>query len=136
MQRRSAPFPSERLGKQNLLALLEHRTALDVHVEEVHLLVPLGDGACLVNPQNGVLYFAGVGPWFVDADMDRQPLSTGFLLQAENEGALVDWFDQADGLLGRCGNVVGCFGEEQGLLLGRWRMLSASDLRPIFPPRP
>lgn len=66
------------------LALLEDWTALDVHVKEVDLLVPVGNLALLVDPEDCVLdalLQRGLAAGFVDADVDRQLEPAGFLLK-------------------------------------------------------
>ncbi len=98
-----------------VLALLQHRTARDVHVEEVDLLVSLGDLTVLIDPQDGVLDLVGVEAGFVDADMYGQFLAAGFFAQAQHKLALVDWPRKAQRLLSGAGDVVGCFWEEEGL---------------------
>jgi len=68
------------------IGLLEDRPVFDLDVEEVEFLVPLGDFAMFVDPEECVFYFFAVRGGFVDADVYGQFVFTGGRLEAEDEG--------------------------------------------------
>lgn len=63
------------------LAFLDDWPALDVHVKEVDLLVPVRNLALLVDPEDCVLDALRGLAGFMDADVDRQLFTAGFLLE-------------------------------------------------------
>jgi hypothetical protein len=98
------------------VALFQHgASGAQVDVEEVDFLVAGRYGAVLVDPDQCVLYFGAALGRFVDADVDGEIGGARFVLQAEDEGAGGGGLDEGEGLRGRGGYVVGCFGEEEGL---------------------
>ena len=49
------------------------------------------------------------------ADVDRQSRTPSFVLEAEDEGTDARWLDEGERFGGGEGDVVCCFGEEEGL---------------------
>lgn len=102
-------------GKGDILALLKNRPVLDLDVEEVQLLVPLHDLAALVDPQQRVLDLLAALRGLVHADVNGQLSSARLILQPQHELGVLDGLDEGDGLGGGGGDVVGGFGQEEGL---------------------
>jgi len=88
-----------------------------VHVEEMGLDISLGDLAVLIDPEETVFEFLRV--WvvagLVDSNGDGEGVLFGGFLEAENEWRFVDGLAELLGLLRAAGEVVGGFGEEDGL---------------------
>ena len=114
-------------------ALKDAGPALDVHVEQVDLLVAPRDLAVLVDPEKRILdLFAPVRRvvvnaagvivrdvgGLVDADGDGEAGAAGLGADAEDEGGGVGGLGEADGGGGVGGDVVGCLGKEE--CLGVW----------------
>lgn len=97
------------------LALFQNRTAFDLDVEKVQLLVSLHNVAALIDPDQRVLDLLATLGRLVDADVDVQLGLAGFVLQAEHELTLLHGFGEGDGLGGGGADVVAGFGEEEGL---------------------
>jgi len=82
----------------------------------MQFLIPVRDLAARVDPDEGVADLLGaVLARLVDADVDGQAVLAGFFAQAEDEGGFTCGLAEGDGFGGRAADVVGCFGEEQGL---------------------
>ncbi len=81
----------------------------------MHLLIPLGNLAPLINPQDSVLDLSGVDPRLVDADMDGQALAAGFVAEPQDELAGLYGLGEGDCFRRGGGDVICCFGEEEGL---------------------
>jgi hypothetical protein len=64
------------------LALLQHRPAIDIHIKQMNLLIPVHDLATVVNPKHGVLELVAVVSRLVDTDVDGQLRATGLVLKA------------------------------------------------------
>jgi len=82
----------------DLLAFAQRRAALQRHVEEVQLLVAVGDGAGLVDPQQRVFDLSlpvaeavggGERAGLVDAHVDGEPVLPRCGLQAQQERRLL-----------------------------------------------
>lgn len=82
------------------LAFFEDWTALDVDVKEVDLLVPVGNLALLVDPDDGVLDALGRLAGLVYTDMDRQLFAAGFILESSDKLAFLHGLAQAEAFLG------------------------------------
>jgi hypothetical protein len=80
----------------------------------MEFLVFLGNGTCLVNPEEKVLDFRGGGGGRVDADAYGEAVLMGQGLDAEDEGRLGQGNAKGKGFAGGGGNVVGGFGKEEG----------------------
>lgn len=85
------------------------------HVEEVEFVVVVGYFARGGDPDEGVLGALARGGGFVDADADGEVVYEGGALEAEDEGAGVEGLGEGDCFGGGGGDVVACFGEEEGL---------------------
>lgn len=61
----------------------------------------------------------------VDADVDGDVVLAGLVAEGEDEGGGLGGLGEADGCVGVGGDVVACFGEEEGLLGGcvRWKSI-------------
>ena len=82
----------------------------------MQFLIPVRDLAALIDPDEGVADLLGaVLARLVDADVDGQAVLAGFFTQAEDEGRFTCRLAEGDGLGGRAADVVGGFGEEEGL---------------------
>lgn len=79
-------------SRLNALTLFEDWTVLNVHIKEMNLLVPVGDLAVFVDPEDGVfdaplslqrsLRQRALGlRGFMNADVDWQFFTAGFLLE-------------------------------------------------------
>ena len=104
-------------ARLDTVALLEDRAVRpEVDVEEMQLLVAMGDGAIGVDPDEGV-GDAGRGRHrgFVDADVDGQGMGASGPLESLDEWRAGDRETQGNRFRGRGGDVVGCFREEQRL---------------------
>ena len=109
-------------GRQNLrpllhaVALLQRRSARYIDVEEMEFLISVFDLAVRVDPDQGVDHFVFMlGGRFVDADVDGEVVFAGGGLEALDEGAAACGMDRGDGFGGGGRDVIGCFGEEEGL---------------------
>ncbi len=115
-------------GRQNLrpllhaVALLQRRSARYIDVEEMEFLISVFDLAVCVDPDQGVDDFVFMlGGRFVDADVDGEVVFAGGGLEALDEGAAACGTDRGDGFGGGGRDVIGCFGEEEGLgFVGLW----------------
>ena len=79
----------------------------------------MGNFAVGVDPEKGV-FDAGAGGvvgGLVYADGDGEGVGFGFGAETEEEGGFVGGLAEGEGFRGRGADVVGCFGEEEGL---RW----------------
>lgn len=86
----------------------------------MHLLIPLRHLPKLINPQRRVPHLSRRHrPGLVHADVDRQARAPRRGLQAEDERAGGYGLDEGEGFRGGGGDVVCCFGEEEGLWWGR-----------------
>lgn len=81
----------------------------------MHLLIPLCNLSFLINPQDRVLDLGRVNTRLVDADVDGQALAAGLVAEPQDKLAGRDRLDEGDCFGWRGGDVVGCFGEEEGL---------------------
>ena len=80
----------------------------------MQLLIALRNGAALVDPQQRVLD-TRVRRGLVHAHADRELVLPRGVLQAAHERAGGEWLGEGDGFLRARGDVVGGFGEEEGL---------------------
>lgn len=100
------------------------RAVGDGDVEEVDFLVAVCDFAARGDPEEGVFELVrGGGGGFVDADGDGEGVGCGEGLEAEDEGGGAGGLAEGEGFGGVVGEVVGCFGKEDGLeVMGLVRM--------------
>jgi hypothetical protein len=70
----------------------------------MQFLVPLGDFAVFVDPEQGVLYFFAVRGGFVNAYVNGEFVGFGGGLETENEGRGGYWVAEGD-----CARGVGCY---------------------------
>lgn len=48
------------LMEQCVLALFQHRPALDIDIEHVNLLVPMGNFTTLIDPKDGIFHLVRI----------------------------------------------------------------------------
>lgn len=81
----------------------------------MNLLVPVGNHAAVIDPQDSVLHPVAIETRFMDADVDSQLFPAGLLLKSEDELTLAHRLDETDGFFRGASDVVACFGKEEGL---------------------
>ena len=102
------------------VGLLHRRAVSLVHVEEVELLVALGDLAILVDPDLGVLDLLGVGvvAGLVNTDRDGERVLLGRFLESKDNNGLVDRCTKLERLFRTMAEVVSSLWQEDSL--DRW----------------
>jgi hypothetical protein len=90
------------------IRFFEYWSIFDLDVEEVQFLVPLGDFAVFIDPEQGVLYFFAVRRRFVYAYVNGEFVGFGGGLKAEYEGRRGYWTAEGD-----CARGVGCYALER-----------------------
>jgi len=88
-----------RKKERDALALLQNRPIFDIDIKQMDLLVSVCNLSFLVNPKHCIFDTVCVKTWLVHANVDGKLLASRFLLQTTDKHALLDWFDQPDGLI-------------------------------------
>lgn len=99
----------------HLPALLQSRTVVYVNVEQVHFLISMRNHSILIDPDQSIFHLFPAQRRLVNPYVDGQPRKTSFALKAQDEHTIRHGSGQSDGLCGRGGDVVTCFGKEQSL---------------------
>lgn len=97
------------------LAFFQCRPVLHIQVEEMNLLVSLGNFPLLVDPEHSILHSHTIVAGLMDADMNGKLVSGRLMLHASDKLALLDGANKRQRFGSRGRNVITRLGKKEDL---------------------